>query len=129
LFTPEKGMKVACTGSCATTWPPLLASSGAMAAASGGAQSSMVGTVSLPGGTKEVTYNGWPLHTYAGDSAAGQANGQGIGGQWFAVTVTGTAAGSQSGATSTSGSSGNSGGSSSGNGNGGGNGGGYGGGY
>ena len=33
----------------------------------------------------EVTYNGWPLHTFAGDTAAGQTNGQGIGSQWFAA--------------------------------------------
>ena len=26
----------------------------------------------------EVTYNGWPLHTYASDTAPGQTNGQGI---------------------------------------------------
>jgi predicted lipoprotein with Yx(FWY)xxD motif len=133
LFTPEKGSTVACTGSCATTWPPVLASSGAQAAAaSGGAQSSMIGTVPLSGGQQEVTYNGWPLHTYSGDSAAGQANGQGIGGQWFTVTVAGSAAGSSgTGTTSTSGSSGNAGNSGGGNGGGSGNGsgGGYGGGY
>jgi predicted lipoprotein with Yx(FWY)xxD motif len=26
-----------------------------------------------------------PLYTYAGDTAAGQSHGQGIGGVWFAV--------------------------------------------
>lgn len=95
LFTPEKGGTIACTGSCATTWPAVLALSGAKSVgASGGADGSMVGTVKLSDGTLEVTYNGWPLHTYAGDSAGGQANGQGIGGQWFAVTTSGSAAGS-----------------------------------
>ncbi len=104
LFTPEKGGTIACTGSCATTWPAVLAPSGAKSVdASGGADGSMLGTVKLSDGTLEVTYNGWPLHTYAGDSASGQANGQGIGGQWFAVTTSGSAAGS--GNTSTSGSS------------------------
>lgn len=103
LFTPEKGGTIACTGSCATTWPAVLAPSGAKSVgASGFADGSMLGTVKLADGSLEVTYNGWPLHTYAGDSTAGQANGQGIGGQWFAVTTSGSAAGS--GTTSTSGS-------------------------
>jgi hypothetical protein len=34
----------------------------------------------------EVTYNGWPLHTYASDTQPGQTNGQGVEGKWFAAT-------------------------------------------
>ena len=81
-FTPEKGGTVACTGGCASTWPALLVS-GTPAAPSG--VSGMLSTVAVTGGM-ELTYNGWPLHTYAGDSAAGQTNGQGIAGKWFAAT-------------------------------------------
>ena len=82
-FTPEKGGVVACTGGCATTWPPLKA---------GGAETKpssvtgTLGTVALSDGSMEVTYNGWPLHTYAGDTAAGQTGGQGIAGKWYAAT-------------------------------------------
>lgn len=36
-------------------------------------------------GKTQLSYNGWPLYTYSGDSAAGQSNGNGItsfGGVW-----------------------------------------------
>jgi secreted repeat protein with Y-X4-D motif len=36
-----------------------------------------------------VTYDGHPLYLYSGDNEAGQANGQGIGGVWFAATADG----------------------------------------
>ena len=62
--------------------------------------------IMLNGATaNEVTYNGWPLHTFSGDTAAGQTNGNGIGGNWFAAmpgtTATSTGAAGGSGATAT----------------------------
>jgi hypothetical protein len=51
---------------------------------------SMLGTISRSDGTKQVTYAGHPLYFYAGDSAAGQTNGQGInsfGGIWGVVSA------------------------------------------
>lgn len=89
-FVPEKGSVVACTGGCASTWPPLKA---------GGTTTKppdvpgTLGTVTLADGSTQVTYNGWPLHTYAADSAPGQTNGQGIAGKWFAATPALTANG------------------------------------
>ena len=109
LFTPEQGGTIACTGSCATTWPAVVTPDAKSASASGGADSSMLGTVKLANGQFEVTYNGWPLHTYAGDTAMGQVNGQGIGGQWFAVTTSGNAAGSAGAGSGGAGSGGGSG--------------------
>ena len=105
LLTAEKGDKIACTGLCASQWPPLKARSGSVSGG-GGVTASKLGTVTLPSGGKEVTYNGWPLHTYSGDSAAGQANGQGIQNVWFAVTASGTAAAGSSGGGSSPSSSG-----------------------
>ena len=37
----------------------------------------------------QVTYNGWPLYFYAGDTAPGDTNGQGQGGVWYVVDPTG----------------------------------------
>ena len=40
----------------------------------------------------EVTYNGWPLYTFIGDSSAGQAKGQGLnnfGGTWYVLNSSG----------------------------------------
>ncbi|MBV8194443.1 MAG: hypothetical protein JOY80_02840, partial [Candidatus Dormibacteraeota bacterium] len=82
-FTPEMGGTVVCTGSCASTWPPFKVN-GTPTAPSGA--TGMLGTVALSDGSTQLTYNGWPLHTYAADTAAGQTNGQGIGGKWFAAT-------------------------------------------
>ena len=89
-FTPEKGGVVACTGGCASTWPPLKANGAATKPSS---VTGTLATVALSDGSMEVTYNGWPLHTYAGDSAAGQTNGQGVAGKWFAATPALTANG------------------------------------
>ena len=97
-FTPEKGSVVACTGGCASTWPPLKASGNASGSS---AVTGSLGTVALPDGSTQVTYNGWPLHTYAGDSASGQTNGQGIAGKWYAATPGLTASGPAAAAAST----------------------------
>jgi predicted lipoprotein with Yx(FWY)xxD motif len=97
-FTPEKDGKIVCAAdsACNTTWPPLVSSSGAPSAPSGA--SGTFGVATLPNGMAEVTYQNWPLHIYSGDSAAGQTNGQGIQGMWFAATPALTTAGSGSGA-------------------------------
>lgn len=50
---------------------------------------------SKPPGTKQLTVSGWPVYTYTGDTAAGQANGQRLnvnGGTWWAVTTSGALA-------------------------------------
>ena len=105
-FLPEKGGTVACTGGCATTWPPSKVS-GTPTAGSG--VTGTLGVVALSDGSSEVTYQQWPLHAYSGDMAPGDANGQGIAGKWFAATPgltadgsTPAAAGTTSGTTSSS---------------------------
>lgn len=90
FFLPEKGGVVACTGGCASTWPALKARG---TPSTSSAVTGTLGTVALPDGSTQVTYNGWPLHTYAGDSAPGQTNGQGVAGKWFAATPSLSASG------------------------------------
>lgn len=66
-----------CTGSCLSTWHPLL-TDGAPTAA-GSADSADLATVSrrIAGHSyAQVTYNNHPLYTYAGDRAAGVGNGE-----------------------------------------------------
>jgi predicted lipoprotein with Yx(FWY)xxD motif len=89
VFTPEQGGKVACTGSCATTWPPLTSSGGEPSMSSTLVHPALVGSVANPAGGKIITYADWPLHTYSGDMAAGDVKGQGIGGQWYAISPSG----------------------------------------
>lgn len=84
-FTPDKGGRVTCTGGCAQAWPPLEVSSAATPAVPGGL-SGTLGTVQSPDGRLQLTFNGWPLYTYAGDAAPGDANGRGLNGKWFEIT-------------------------------------------
>ena len=40
-------------------------------------------------GTTQVTHNGMPLYYFAGDTKAGDTNGQGVNGVWFVATPAG----------------------------------------
>jgi predicted lipoprotein with Yx(FWY)xxD motif len=65
----------ACSGGCATTWPPLTVSAGTKPTAGPGVTGT-VGTITRADtGALQVTYNGLPLHFYSGDHAAGDTNG------------------------------------------------------
>jgi predicted lipoprotein with Yx(FWY)xxD motif len=75
-----------CNGSCATYWPPVI---GKAAAAAGTSLPHALGTIKRANGQTQVTYDGHPLYTYVGDTAAGQVNGNGLrlsGGLWWAAT-------------------------------------------
>jgi predicted lipoprotein with Yx(FWY)xxD motif len=76
-----------CNGSCATTWPPAVITSTTITA--NGIDRSLIGTIVRADGTRQLTIAGWPVYEYSGDTAAGETNGQGVGGTWFAVTPTG----------------------------------------
>ena len=90
LFESDTGTSSTCTGSCAGTWPALLTTG--VTSAGDAAQSAMLGTTTRDDGGTQVTYDGHPLYLYSGDSSPGDANGQGIGDVWYAVTASGTPA-------------------------------------
>ena len=77
----------ACTGDCLVEWPPLLTDGEPVAGE--GVNAAMLGTITLPDGTTQVTYNGWPLYYFSDDTVAGDALGEGLGGVWFLVAPTG----------------------------------------
>jgi predicted lipoprotein with Yx(FWY)xxD motif len=85
-YKPDSNGKVNCTGSCATIWPPLKLPSGVSKATGGSGVTGTVSTIASPSGGNQVTYDGWPLYTYSGDSAPGQTNGEGKFGRWYVVT-------------------------------------------
>lgn len=75
---------------CTVVWP-LVTTSG-KAIAGKGVKASLLGTITVSGGRKQVTYAGHPLYTYAGDSAPGQTHGANLpqsGARWYALNAAG----------------------------------------
>jgi predicted lipoprotein with Yx(FWY)xxD motif len=92
LWDADHGSMSTCNGDCATDWPPLTTKGAPKAGA--GVKASLLGTSKRSDGTEEVTYAGHPLYYYAGDTAPGQATGQGsaaFGAPWWVVTPGGKA--------------------------------------
>ena len=92
MFVPDKRAKVTCKGVCAAVWPPLMLPKGARARAAGKAKARLLRSDPDPVGGRVVTYDGWPLYTYVGDRAPGQATGQALnlnGGLWYVLTPSG----------------------------------------
>lgn len=70
-----------CNGDCAQAWPVVAAGDVTPAP---GTDASLIGSVTRADGTKQLTVGGWPMYRYAKDAKPGDANGQGVGGTWFA---------------------------------------------
>jgi predicted lipoprotein with Yx(FWY)xxD motif len=107
LFQKDSGTNSACSGACATNWPPLRASG--KSTVGGGASASQLGTTARSDGKPQVTYNGHPLYRFVGDKKPGDTNGQGLtafGGSWFALTAAGNQVSQSSGGSAGSGGAG-----------------------
>ena len=79
-FDRDEAGKSNCDGDCATRWPPFMAEAGA--AAEGDWT-----IVERSDGTMMWAYDGKPLYTYSGDTKAGDATGDGVGGVWHLATA------------------------------------------
>ncbi len=82
-FTSDSATSVACSGGCATVWPPLLAMSDTATASP-----ALPGKLTILNGAngKQILYNGHPLYTYSKDVSPGDASGQGLFGKWYVAT-------------------------------------------
>jgi predicted lipoprotein with Yx(FWY)xxD motif len=92
-FSPDNQSSSTCTGACAAVWPPVIVTG--TPTAGSGLSASLLGTVRDADGRMQATYNRWPLYSFVGDTAAGQAHGQGLstfGGHWSALDKQGAAA-------------------------------------
>ena len=80
-----------CTGNatCAKYWPQLLIKAGAKPVAGTGVNASLLGTIKAKSGMRQITYAGYPLYFFAGDSKAGQVAGQGFDKTWYVVNTKG----------------------------------------
>jgi predicted lipoprotein with Yx(FWY)xxD motif len=92
-----KPPKSNCLEECAPKWPPVIDSGDIRLE---GIDQALVGSVIRADFTRQVTIAGWPVYRYAGDTAPGDAKGQGSGNVWFAITPQGKkAAGGGAGGT------------------------------
>jgi predicted lipoprotein with Yx(FWY)xxD motif len=78
------------SSSCTEVWPPLTTSGKPVAGS--GVKASLLGTIKLPGGRKQVTYGGHALYLYSPASGPGETSYIGVksyGGTWDAVNAAG----------------------------------------
>ena len=71
----EANGKVLCTGSCTSIWKPLTVSGGMPTAGDG--LDGTLGVMSRPDGSRQVTFDGRLLYTFAEDEDAGTVTGNG----------------------------------------------------
>lgn len=107
VLTKDSPGTSTCSGTCATNWPPFTVNAGETATAGAGVTGT-IATLTRADGKTQVTYMGAPLYYFAGDSKAGDVNGQGVGGVWF-VAATAGGPGGASGASPSAGASSSSG--------------------
>ncbi|HEY5001708.1 MAG TPA: hypothetical protein VII61_01055 [Ktedonobacteraceae bacterium] len=77
----------ACTGACATAWPPVLANTMNMMMISSSMQLPHKLTVYKTANGSQIEYDGHPLYTYAGDMTPGMFTGRGMGNVWYLVSL------------------------------------------
>jgi predicted lipoprotein with Yx(FWY)xxD motif len=84
-LTADTPTTTACTGPCTTIWLPLLATGALTSSTPLRHQLSVLADAN----GQQVEYDGHLLYAFSGDTAAGQAHGEGIqsfGGTWHVVT-------------------------------------------
>lgn len=91
VYAPDNhSSRSTCSGPCAAAWPPLVLATGVSSPPAGkGVKGSLLGTTTRSDGSRQVTYNGWPLYRWVNDTSPGQATGQDIfnlGGRWYALS-------------------------------------------
>jgi predicted lipoprotein with Yx(FWY)xxD motif len=74
-----------CSGPCAETWEPVLASDPLRI---DGLDEKKVGTVQRQDGQVQLTIGGWPVYRHSGE-APGATDGHGADGAWFAIAPDG----------------------------------------
>jgi predicted lipoprotein with Yx(FWY)xxD motif len=82
IFKKDSPSTSVCAGACAASWPPFTLDPGESDKAGAGVTGSLT-TFKRADGKIQVAYKGAPVYYFAGDTKAGDTNGQGIGGAWF----------------------------------------------
>lgn len=90
-FAGDVGSQSQCNGACAANWPPVPASASTEAIS---CITASLGSTTRADGSKQLTVDGHPVYTFAGDTSPGDATGQGKvldGGLWTVVSPDGKA--------------------------------------
>jgi predicted lipoprotein with Yx(FWY)xxD motif/glucose/arabinose dehydrogenase len=84
IFTHDHENESYCFADCAVAWPPLLAPEGVeLSAGMGITGTDVLSTTMRPDGTRQVTFEGWPLYFFKMDMKPGDMTGQGAKDVWF----------------------------------------------
>jgi predicted lipoprotein with Yx(FWY)xxD motif len=90
LWDADREGSSTCYDACAAAWPPVTVIDHGIAGP--GATAGLLGTEQRKDGTRQITYNGWPLYYFAPDVARGELSGQadtGFGAVWWLLTPAG----------------------------------------
>src|SRR5680860_912260 len=80
FFSPDAKGDSNCTDGCLNTWPVFYESDLTL---DEGLDADDFGSITRSDGDMQTTYKGWPLYSYASDSAEGDVNGDGVNALWF----------------------------------------------
>ena len=78
-----------CENDCLRVWPPVLTDG--TPPRLDGVDPALVGTLSRPDGTTQVTLGGWPLYRFVDDERPGLTRGENVGGNWSVIGADGKA--------------------------------------
>jgi len=82
IFTHDHENESYCFADCTVAWPPLLAPEGVQPIGGMGI-TGVLSTTMRSDGTRQVTFEGWPLYFYRMDMNPGDMTGQGVKDVWF----------------------------------------------
>jgi len=85
LYTKDSPDMSVCKGNCEVNWPIFYTEHLPVA---GDLSAADFSNITREDGTKQTTYQGWPLYYYVKDTKAGEVNGQGVGNVWYVIDPT-----------------------------------------
>jgi len=80
FFSEDVAGDATCTDGCLANWPVFYVANPEVG---NGVDKARFGVITRTDGTKQSTFDGWPLYYYTPDQAKGDAKGEGAGNKWF----------------------------------------------
>ncbi len=84
LFTQDTKNTSGCYDKCESAWPPVIPDG--QPTLKDGVNAALISTTLRTDGSKQLTYNGWPLYYYFEDTKAGDVIGQAANNTWWVVS-------------------------------------------